>query len=169
LLNSVAVQAGDVVDLPAGRVHALGAGCLVAEVQQNSDLTYRVWDYLRLENGVQRTLHVPQALRALRFDSPFSHEDGITRAADVPEDGVRPLADGASFTVRRLRFSGPRDLPVADRPRVIMALEGSLWLAWGAGQGMMVPWGTTALVPAAVGLSMAPERGQGALLLIEPK
>src|ERR1700677_2081865 len=69
LLHSVPVRVGDVIDIPAGRPHALGAGCLVAEVQQNSDWTYRIWDHGRLERGKPRPIHLRDAEQALRFDA----------------------------------------------------------------------------------------------------
>lgn len=69
LLHRLPVAAGDVLFLPSGRVHAIGAGCLIAEVQQNSDTTYRVFDYNRLGlDGRPRGLHVSQALACIDWD-----------------------------------------------------------------------------------------------------
>ncbi len=63
LLNRVKVKAGDVFFIPAGLVHALGEDILAAEVQQNSDITYRLYDYGRVdENGLPRELHIAKAL-----------------------------------------------------------------------------------------------------------
>ena len=63
LMNFVPVQPGDCYFIPAGTLHAIGAGCLVCEVQQSSNLTYRVFDYGRLDaNGRPRPLHIAQAL-----------------------------------------------------------------------------------------------------------
>lgn len=61
---------GEVMFLPSGRVHAIGAGNLILEVQQNSDTTYRVYDYDRIDakTGQPRDLHIQQSLRAIRFD-----------------------------------------------------------------------------------------------------
>jgi len=56
------VQPGDFFFIPAGTLHAIGAGVLLAEVQQNSDTTYRVYDYNRLQNGAPRQLHIKQAM-----------------------------------------------------------------------------------------------------------
>ena len=64
------VQPGDFFFIPAGTLHAIGAGVLLAEVQQNSDTTYRVYDYNRLQNGVPRQLHVEQA-RAITDLLPY--------------------------------------------------------------------------------------------------
>lgn len=68
LLRRVAVQPGQWFDVPSGMVHALGAGLLVYEVQQNSDLTYRLYDYDRLDaDGQPRQLHLEQALASINM------------------------------------------------------------------------------------------------------
>lgn len=67
LLEKVYVNEGDVIDIPAGIVHAIGKGIILAEVQQNSNSTYRVFDYNRLENGIARPLHVKKALDVIKF------------------------------------------------------------------------------------------------------
>jgi mannose-6-phosphate isomerase len=68
-VHRIRVKSGDAVFLPAGRFHAAGAGNLLIEVQQNSDTTYRVFDWNRVDNtGKQRQLHVNQALRCIDFD-----------------------------------------------------------------------------------------------------
>lgn len=73
LLNRVKVKAGDVFYMPAGRVHALGPGILLAEIQQTSDTTYRIYDWDRVdENGKSRQLHIDEALDAIDFKA---HDD----------------------------------------------------------------------------------------------
>lgn len=77
ILNIEKVQAGDVFFMPAGRVHALGPGILMAEIQQTSDTTYRIYDYDRVDDhGNKRDLHTEEALDAIDFavyDSYRSH------------------------------------------------------------------------------------------------
>jgi len=64
LLNAFEVQAGDCYFIPSGTIHAIGTGCLICEIQQNSNLTYRVYDYGRKDkNGKERELHVEKALK----------------------------------------------------------------------------------------------------------
>ena len=64
LLNFYKVKAGDCFFIPSGTIHAIGAGCLICEIQQNSNLTYRVYDYGRLDkDGKTRELHVDKALK----------------------------------------------------------------------------------------------------------
>ncbi len=69
-LNYISVNKGDVLNIPAGTVHAIGAGLLIAEVQQKSNLTYRVYDYNRVGNdGKKRELHIDKALKVIDFDN----------------------------------------------------------------------------------------------------
>lgn len=68
VLQTCAIQPGDVFYVPAGRVHGIGAGAFVAEIQQTSDITYRIFDYNRKDkNGKTRELHTAQALDAINF------------------------------------------------------------------------------------------------------
>ena len=68
VLQSTDIAAGDVFYVPAGRVHGIGAGAFVAEIQQTSDITYRIFDYNRKDaNGKTRELHTAQALEAINF------------------------------------------------------------------------------------------------------
>ena len=69
VLNFVNVKAGDAVFIPSGKVHAIGKGILLAEIQQSSDITYRLYDYNRKdENGKLRSLHVDDALNAIHYN-----------------------------------------------------------------------------------------------------
>lgn len=73
LLNKIHVKKGDVYYIPAGTVHAIGAGCLLCEVQQTSDATYRLYDYNRLDdNGKKRELHLEDALNVLNYKKTTS-------------------------------------------------------------------------------------------------
>jgi mannose-6-phosphate isomerase len=69
-IHPIAVQAGDAIFLPAGRVHAIGAGNLLIEIQQNSDTTYRVFDWNRTDpaTGTKRDLHIQQAIQCIDFE-----------------------------------------------------------------------------------------------------
>lgn len=69
LLHKIPVRAGDSLFVPAGRIHAIGAGCLIAEVQQNSDTTFRVFDWNRKGvDGAPRELHIEQSLACIDFE-----------------------------------------------------------------------------------------------------
>ena len=76
-LNKILVKKGDLIKIPAGTVHAIGAGIKILETQQNSDLTYRLYDYKRLgSDGKERELHLDKALDVIDYDkySPDSEK-----------------------------------------------------------------------------------------------
>ena len=77
LLNKIEVKPGDTFYIPAGTVHAIGKGVLLAEVQQTSDLTYRIYDWNRVGlDGKERELHTELALKAIQFDAqPDKHNE----------------------------------------------------------------------------------------------
>ena len=89
-LNRLHVKAGDIVNIPAGLVHALTPGVVVAEIQQNSDITYRLHDYNRLSsNGQPRQLHVADALCVIDFD------ERIPKTI-VPSQGISGTKEGTN-------------------------------------------------------------------------
>ena len=100
ILNRVPVKQGDVFFIPAGTVHAIGAGILICEIQQNSNTTYRVYDYNRRDkNGNLRPLHVEKALAVSDLKK--------SPALPVIPDGEDVLlAECGYFEVRRLRVKG---------------------------------------------------------------
>lgn len=83
LLHRIPVRRGDSLFVPGGRIHAIGGGCLIAEVQQNSDTTFRVFDWNRRgEDGVPRELHVAQSLACIDFE-----DYAPSLGADLNENG----------------------------------------------------------------------------------
>ena len=83
-LNYITVKPGDVYFIPAGLVHAIGAGILIAEIQQNSDTTYRFYDYNRLDaNGNPRELHIKQALDVC-IKTKTEYKDPKIKADNMP-------------------------------------------------------------------------------------
>ncbi len=68
IMNKVEVKAGDCYFIPSGTIHAIGKGCLIYEIQQNSNITYRVYDYDRIDkNGKKRELHIDKAINVINF------------------------------------------------------------------------------------------------------
>ncbi len=87
LLNYVSVKKGDVFFIPAGLVHAIGEGILIAEVQQNSNTTYRLYDYERKDkNGNKRELHIDKAIQVI--DPSLPHFDSVSKVISE-SDGVK--------------------------------------------------------------------------------
>ena len=105
ILNRVPVKRGDVFFIPAGTVHAIGAGILICEIQQNSNTTYRVYDYNRRDkDGNLRPLHVEKALAV----SDLKKSPALPA---IPDGADVLLAECGYFEVRRLRFAGDGSVP----------------------------------------------------------
>jgi mannose-6-phosphate isomerase len=105
ILHRVPAEPGTLVDIPAGRIHAINPGCLILEVQQNSDTTYRVYDYNRVDprTGKARRLHVEQSLASIDFtdDEPGPTEP---RRVDDPRGDRAILLETDHFSLER--FTG---------------------------------------------------------------
>lgn len=111
-LHRIEVSRGDVVFVPSGRVHAIGAGCVIAEIQQNSDTTYRVYDFDRPGlDGKPRELHVEQSVRSIDFDD-------VEPALAEPDGEL--LVGNDLFVVERLLVDAAR--PASDAPNEMAVL-----------------------------------------------
>lgn len=121
------VHAGETYFIPSGMLHAIGSGILIAEIQQNCDLTYRVYDYDRRQSdGSLRELHVE---KALDVTVPFTHSqiDAIRYEAGTPEnDETELLANCRYFKTRKLHLNeSPRTLTVKESSFVyLLCLDG---------------------------------------------
>ena len=125
-LRHVPVHKGEVYFIPAGLPHAIGKGILIAEIQQNCDLTYRVYDYDRTDaTGKKRELHVQKALDVIR---PFTDaEIDALRYANAPTeyDRQRLLAHCAFFRVEKLSLAG-NSLALSDQKMLhLLCIDGS--------------------------------------------
>jgi mannose-6-phosphate isomerase len=154
-LASFTPHVGDVVLLPAGTVHALGGGVVVFEVQQNSDLTYRLYDWDRVDRvGQRRELQIDQALACTDFSAG-------------PVAPIRPVADElfscAQFGIRRLEGKVRVDVGAAGTPRVLVCIAGAGELACN-GATFGVRKGDVVLLPAVVGACSFQPEGTATLL-----
>jgi mannose-6-phosphate isomerase len=141
-------RAGDCFFLPAGVVHALGPGLLVAEVQQASDTTYRLYDYDRLgPDGRPRPLHVAEALDAIDYAyGPVRAQS--PRATGVP--GVERLVACPQFVLDRWSLAGPHRAGGDDRCHILAVLEGAIDVP-GDPLGEPLAAGGVMLLPAELG------------------
>lgn len=125
-LQRIPVRPGDCFYLPSGTVHALGAGVLVAEVQTPSDVTYRLYDWERVDpaTGTRRELHVEQALKCISFD-PVPPESEQRRHVASLWTSVTSLIRCPSFTIERVRMIEGVEQPIPHAEMVLwMVLEG---------------------------------------------
>ena len=106
LLNFIPVKAGDCYLIKAGTVHAIGAGCVICEIQQNSNITYRVYDYNRRgADGQLRPLHVNKAVEVINFNKFKDETDsGVYKA--VGNSKIRELTRCEYFSCRELKLNG---------------------------------------------------------------
>ncbi len=124
LLHSEAPQAGDVYFIPAGRVHALGKGLMVAEIQQTSDCTYRIYDYDRVDkDGKKRQLHTAEAMDAIDFSGIGDH---ASTRYNARINETTTLASCPYFTTRLIPFNTPirKNLESVDTFVVYMCVGG---------------------------------------------
>jgi mannose-6-phosphate isomerase len=120
-VHKIRVKAGDAAFLPSGRLHALGAGNLLIEVQQNSDTTYRVFDWNRVDGkGKQRQLHVDQALQCIDFTDvrpQLLHREGEL------------LLRHSLFEIRKWNLDSPREIAPRGQFAIVCCLTGSVHCA----------------------------------------
>jgi mannose-6-phosphate isomerase len=146
ILNVEKVSGGDVFHIPAGRIHALGPGILLAEIQQTSDVTYRIWDWDRLdEKGMSRELHTDLALDAIDFAVPSSIR---TTYESVPNTPVN-LVSSPQFTTNIISFDRAihRNYQRIDSFVILVCVEGTAEVKEGSVKETLKP-GEAMLVPA---------------------
>jgi mannose-6-phosphate isomerase len=160
-LNVFKPAVGDSVFLPAGTVHALGAGLLVAEIQQSSDVTYRLFDWNRLgPDGKPRALHVEQGLDAVDFRrGPVGPQQ--PRPTERPE--VSRLVECERFILDRWKFAAPMAAGGDNRCHIIVVIEGTVRIE-GDPSAAALSRGGTALLPASLGAVQLNPVGPAVLL-----
>lgn len=169
ILRRVRVQAGDAFFLPAGTLHAIGAGIQLFEAQQASDLTYRIFDWNRVgSDGRPRELHAAKAADVLDFRATFP--DAVRPLAFADGDARHTvLLAGRRFTLERLDLAGPATLPAENRPPAITAMDAPLRLEAGGASTALRAW-ETAVVPACAGdVRIIPAGAAGAALVTRPE
>ena len=144
------VKAGDVFYLPAGRVHAICGGIMLAEVQQSSDVTYRIFDYNRPGmDGKPRELHTELAAKALDY---HVEENYRTNYLNNSNKAIQ-IIDSPYFDVRVMEVSKPfhRDLRKYDSFIISMCIEGDCMIkVRSTGDEVLLKEGSSTLIPAAI-------------------
>jgi len=148
ILNIDRVKSNDVYFLPAGRVHYIGKGCLLAEIQQTSDVTYRMYDFDRTDDsGNKRELHTEQSLDAI----DFTYHDSYRTPYEDKQNAVVPLVSCQYFTTNKLHYNRQvlRDHSSLDSFVIYVCMEGGLNMGYDNGV-IEVKKGEAVLVPAAI-------------------
>ena len=158
------VRPGDVFFLPAGRVHAIGAGCFIAEIQQTSNITYRIYDYDRTDAaGNKRELHTELAKDAIDYRLEKDYRTAYTPVADQPVH----LVECQYFETNLLDLTQPisRDWSQLDSFVIYICMEGKVTLRDAQGNEVSLHQGQSVLVPAEnPSLTLTPE---GSVKLLE--
>jgi mannose-6-phosphate isomerase len=158
ILNEEMVAPGDVYYIPAGRIHTIGKGILLAEIQQSSDVTYRIYDFDRIDSqGNKRDLHVEEAMDVIDFEK---HEHYKTPYENAMNE-VIPLVRSPHFQTHKMQLTSPmkRDLKAIDSFIIYICIEGQGTIRAGAGDTPICK-GECLLVPAAVAdISLEPVLG----------
>jgi mannose-6-phosphate isomerase len=150
-LVGIVPRPGDAVFIPAGTVHTLGGGVVVFEIQQNSDVTFRLydWGHVDAKTGQPRPLQVDQALASIDFADSNSGLVTPLVVTTTPVERER-LFDCDHFQLWRLRGESPFNVGAAEMPRVLVCIDGSGWLE-GGGSAYGVEKGEVWLLPAVIG------------------
>jgi mannose-6-phosphate isomerase len=127
--HRIPVKAGDSIFLPSGRVHAIGAGLVIFEIQQNSDTTYRVFDWNRVGlDGKPRELHIAQSLASIDFNDFEPALVGNTFTGDALKS--RLLVRDPLFTVEEVKADSAAQMPIeTGRLQIISVVSGKLSVA----------------------------------------
>ena len=157
LCNTVPVHRGDVFYIPSGTIHAIGRGILIAEVQQNSNATYRVSDYGRLgADGKPRELHIEKSLDVIERTAA-SVPNQTARATEQQGDArIGTLAECEFFTAKHLALNGTCTVCETDTFVSLVVLRGELTVAWQTGE-FTVRKGDSVFIPASIAVSLSGE------------
>ena len=159
-LHRLEPKPGDCIFLPAGTPHAIGGGLLIAEIQQSSDVTYRLYDFGRVgSDGQSRPLHLAQALECIDYAcGPAEPQMGNDAGS-----GVERLVECPQFVLDRRTLIAPAELGGGDRCRFLAVIAGSLSIE-GDPCGIPLRTGDTVLLPAACGSVRVMPRESAVLL-----
>ncbi len=152
-LNSVEVAPGDTFNIPAGLIHAIGEGIVLAEIQQNSDTTYRVFDYNRVDkDGQPRPLHIEKAQEVINFNSAERPEKAVGLAVKIDAHSLKKyLIVNQYFAVELLEIKGSVLENADDRKFYIyLVTEGEGIIKYEDGTIQIVR-GESILIPASMG------------------
>lgn len=146
--NYVPVKKGDIFFIEAGTLHAIGKGILIAEIQQNSNTTYRVSDYGRLgADGKPRALHVKQAVEVTKTDVPTLPYGNVGDVTLYPFGTVRELANCEFFTTQLIKMDGNLGAYENDSFLSLLILDGEVTVSYPSGT-MRLKKGDSLFVPA---------------------
>lgn len=160
ILNEIKVKKGDVFFLETGTIHAIGAGIVIAEIQQTSDITYRIYDWDRVDaQGKSRELHIEQALDAMNYNTTNTQKQ-----YSKEENKSNTMVDCPYFTTNYLPLNGTADIMKDGSSFTVYICTEGEYVFEAGGQTYSFKMGDTILVPAS--LKAFSLRGNATLLEI---
>ncbi len=168
VLSAVPVAPGDAIFVPGGRVHAIDAGCLLLEVQQNSDTTYRIYDWGRVgHDGRPRQTHLAQALKVIRWEDSAPVKTTPMPLPAAPPNRREMIHCCPYFCMERWHLRSCAALSPNGKSFIaLFVAHGGATLRWPGGAEICRA-GVSVLVPAALPrLDIKPDEGGATLLLI---
>jgi len=149
-LNFYEVNKGDFFYVPAGTIHAIGKNVFLCEIQQNSGITYRVWDWKRLgENNLPRQLHVKSALDVIRFEESFNHKKNLMIKNNIFTSSFEVLARHREFEVDFHHFTSDLKFKSHNNNRMngLICLEGQMSISYENEEVLIEQWDSVLLKP----------------------
>lgn len=154
LLVKHEVKSGDVFFIPAGRIHSIGAGCLLAEIQQSSDYTYRIYDFNRKDkDGKPRDLHTDYAARAIVYDDVVASGRCFDDSLKACDDVTKPLVRSDFFNTDLISLSNETynlKFQHLETFKIFQCVQGQGTMLDDSGYRIVLSKGTTLLLPASV-------------------
>lgn len=148
-LKEVEVNPGDVVYIPSGMVHAIGDGILICEIQQNSDLTYRVYDYNRVDaSGKKRELHIDKAMDVINFD--LKGDKTVPAFEDIEGGKIAQAVKSVYFKVNIIEVNKSVKISTDGVFNTLTVVEGFGMLKYDDNNSIMIKSGETILIPATI-------------------
>ncbi|AOW19924.1 type I phosphomannose isomerase catalytic subunit [Urechidicola croceus] len=163
ILNFDEVKKGDVYFIPTGRVHAIGAGVMLAEIQQTSDITYRIYDWDRVDNqGNERELHTEEAIDAIDYKAQEKYNTAYTKI----QNESSTIVTCPYFTTNVLPILGEVNVNHNDKDSFVIYLcvEGEVELQYDVSETLNLKEGETVLIPATLKKFKISSQNQAELL-----
>lgn len=150
-LNTVCVQTGDIIDITPGTLHAIGKGIVLAEIQQNSNLTYRIYDYDRKDaQGKKRELHIEKAFDVINYEPSAPFTSG-TLSCKSGGSAITSMIQNQCFNLDIMDIDGVIEMNAeGDRFYILFIAEGEVSISYNCGS-LIAKKGESILIPAALG------------------
>lgn len=148
-LKEIEVEPGDVVYIPSGMVHAIGEGILICEIQQNSDLTYRVYDYNRVDElGRKRELHIKKALDVINFN--LKTDKIIPEFKEIQGGRISSVVKSPYFQVSIIEINEQINIDTEGKFNTLTAVNGNCTIEYNYDEVIELKAGETILIPASI-------------------